>query len=144
MASSSTRSGTPRRRTISPKAGQTGPGTASPAAARWVSRCQASSCFRRCSRGRWSSGPSSSAMSSVRGLKQRQQLAAFVKQRLRTVDLELQQLAVAVVTAAVADLLLGDAESAHRVGGQVDPVALDDVAADVLPEVGQLQGGAGL
>src|SRR5438477_1636145 len=54
----------------------------------------------------------------------------------------MNEVAEIVINPAVAELSLGDAEPLHRVARDVDAVKLVEITANVLPEVGELQGGA--
>jgi len=56
--------------------------------------------------------------------------------------LEAEQGAEMVVAFAAEDLPLGDAEAVHRLARKINAAAVQDVAAHVLPEIRQLQGGA--
>ena len=76
-------------------------------------------------------------------VQQREQPLPFVKQLFRPIDFELDQPPIVLVAPAFADLILGHAEPLHRILREVDAVAVEDVAPHVLPEVGQLQRGAG-
>ena len=77
------------------------------------------------------------------GAKHRQQGRAAIEQIGGAIDLEPQQSAEIVVALAGSDLFFTDAEAVHGVAGNVNAIAFEDVAANILPEIGQLQGGAG-
>ncbi len=76
------------------------------------------------------------------GGEQWQEGFAFGEELLGALDLEADEVAEIIADGSGAELCLGDAEALHVVGGEIDAVAFEDVAADILPEVDELQGGA--
>ncbi len=72
-----------------------------------------------------------------------EELGSLAEDLAGAFDLEGHEAAKVVVEGAVGDLLLGDAVGLEVLQGEVDAAFLP-IAIDVLPEVGELEGGAGV
>src|SRR5439155_7364544 len=65
-----------------------------------------------------------------------------IEELSRALDFESHQVAKIVVAAGGGDLRFRYAEAGHGIARDVDAIALNEVARDILPEVGELQRGA--
>ena len=83
-------------------------------------------------------------LSAKRVVQQRKQFLSLIEHRFSSFHQLLEHLAITVAATSVADLLFIHAISMHEVGGEIDPIAIEQISPYVLPEVGQLQGRAGL
>jgi len=83
-------------------------------------------------------------LAAVGGGEEGEECAAGGEEFFGAFELEAEELAEVVRDAAFAELVGGDTEAGHVVGGEVDAVAFEDVAADILPEVDELESGAGV